>query len=99
MDTFTCPDYRNFTVLGNSYSDNYDYISLSMTKCVNGSGVICETNANIEAKMDTVLLNIILVNTYFDFDDYSSPVKTYMDDRYTYDLLPGYNKRNHVFLQ
>ena len=70
-----------------------------MSKCVNGSGIICQSPPNIDNKMKNILLNVILVNTYFDFDDYDSPVKTYMDDRYTYDLLPGYTIRNHVFLQ
>ena len=39
------------------------------------------------------------MNTFFNFDDYTNPIKTYIDGRFTFDLLPGYVKRNDVFIQ
>jgi hypothetical protein len=40
-----------------------------------------------------------MVNSYFDFDDYSSPVKTYLDDRILTGLLPGYVKSSWVYIR
>mmetsp|Transcript_43535 Transcript_43535/g.51243 ORF Transcript_43535/g.51243 Transcript_43535/m.51243 type:complete len:220 (-) Transcript_43535:172-831(-) len=40
-----------------------------------------------------------LVNTYFDFEDYSSPIKTYLDDQFTYDFVPNFNIESSVFLR
>lgn len=49
--------------------------------------------------MESINIDIILVNTFFDFNEYSNPVKTYMDDRYAFDLLPGYVKKSQVYVQ
>ena len=40
--------------------------------------------------MENTNINILMVNSYFDFDDYDEPVKTYLDDNLKFSLLPGY---------
>lgn len=37
-----------------------------------------------------------VVNRYFDFDDYKSPIKSFLDDRFTYMTLPGYKVNQNV---
>jgi len=44
-------------------------------------------------------LNLPFVNTYFDFDDYNSPVKTYIDGRLSYDLAATHKKSANAFVQ
>jgi len=44
-------------------------------------------------------IGIILVNSYFDAEDYDTPIKTYLDDRLFYNLLPGFTKTSHVYIQ
>jgi len=39
------------------------------------------------------------VNTYFDFDDYTDPVKPYIDNRFSFELLPNLMVTNNVYLQ
>ena len=37
----------------------------------------CKSSQVIDAAIDSSSIGIAMVNTYFDFDDYSSPIKTY----------------------
>jgi len=44
-------------------------------------------------------VTIYIVNSYFDYDDYNEPVKTYLDDRFTYTNLPGMTKASFIYIQ
>ena len=45
------------------------------------------------------MLNFVLINTYFDLNNYSSPVKTYLDDRINIAMTSGYTKTTLLFAQ
>jgi len=89
-----CSTDRNFLIQGNSLSEDFLYIELLLTKC-SGSG--CP--ADLNSKISKMKVEVPVVNTFFNFDDYQDPVKTYIDGRFSYDLLPGYVKTNYVFLK
>ena len=40
-----------------------------------------------------------LVNSYFDFDDYDDPIKTYLDDRFKFPLTSQFQKSITVYVQ
>lgn len=44
-------------------------------------------------------MDIVVVNSYFDFDDYDKPVKTYLDDRFYYNLLQNYRLDTTTYLR
>jgi len=44
-------------------------------------------------------IGIFVVNSYFDSDDYDSPVNTYIDDRFFYNLIPQYTKSSLIYIQ
>ena len=44
-------------------------------------------------------IDMVVANTYFDFDDYKDPVKTYIDDRFLYRLIPNFEKTNTAYIQ
>lgn len=37
-------------------------------------------------------LTVVTFNSYIDFEDYETPVKTYVSDRFSYQITPGSNK-------
>ena len=41
----------------------------------------------------------LCVNKYLDFNDYKTPIKSYVDDRYYYYILPSGCKLSRVYLQ
>ena len=97
---FYCPDSREFAALGNILSETYKYFEFNVNKCDNAtSPVVCATPAEIDAVQKTLEIDLYVVNSYFDFDDYNNPIKTYIDDRFYYNLIPGFTKLSAVKIQ
>mmetsp|Transcript_7776 Transcript_7776/g.6874 ORF Transcript_7776/g.6874 Transcript_7776/m.6874 type:complete len:107 (+) Transcript_7776:628-948(+) len=46
-----------------------------------------------------MVVEVYLVNSYFDSDDYKTPFNTYLDDRFSYNLIPEFTKQAFVFIQ
>ena len=69
---------------------------MSLEKCTGGG---CETDADINTQIGKLSIQIPFVNTYFDFDDYNDPVKTYIDDRLQFATLPTYVVSNSAHMQ
>ena len=89
----------DFKVQGNTYSDaEFKYFQVAILKC-DSSVSTWQSDADIDAEITNVSIDMAVVNTYFDFDDYENPIKTYLDDRFLFDLLPGYSYISDVFLQ
>jgi hypothetical protein len=82
--------------LANSYSNNFQIIEVTLTKCTGGG---CQSDADIENVIKNALVEVLIVNTYFDFDDYKTPVKQYLDDTFYVNLIPGFEKENKVYLR
>lgn len=94
IDAYLCPVNRNFSVQGNSLSDEgYLYLELTINKCTSG----CP--ADINDVLPLIQIESPFVNSFFDFDDYNDPVKNFIDGRLSSSILPGYNRRSDVFVQ
>ena len=62
--------------------------------------MICQDLSEIDAVIDNLKLEIDLVNSYLDFDEYSSsPVKHYIDDRFEYFLLSDREKVVNAYIK
>lgn len=53
----------------------------------------------INAALDVAELNMFIVNTYFDFDDYKTPVKSFFDDSFFYKFASGFNIENSIYIK
>jgi hypothetical protein len=108
ISNFLCPDtldielfgnlivyFLNIINLGNSYSSGYKSFEIVLLKCTVG----CQTDADIDDMVSQTSIDATVINTYFDFDDYDSPVKTYLDDRFLLDLIGGFNIKKKVYLR
>ena len=42
---------------------------------------------------------MILINTYYDFDNYTNPVKTYIDDKFYYNFVANYEKQTDIYIR
>ena len=74
---FYCPSSLNYTVQGNLYADAYSFIQIDVKPW---SGANCKTQAEIDSFVNGKIFNLAIINTYFDFDDYTSPIKTFIDN-------------------
>jgi len=99
-----CPSGRDLVVSGNSYSSNWSFFVINIQKCVGET--YWKTETEIDDEIPNIQVEITIVNTFFDFDDYEQPIQTYLDDRFFYTLLPdlklikyAYIRRNEVETQ
>ena len=101
IDDYLCPENNNFFVQGNSIANSYSFFDINITRWVNDteSDLIWGDEEEIDDILTDIELNIALVNSYFDFEDYDNPVKTYLDDRFRYNLVNSLEKFVVISLQ
>ena len=73
-----CPVNKQYNVAGNYLANNYQYVSVTLSKWTVGA---CKPTALINAALQGVVLSLVVKNNYMDFSDYVTPVKSYVDDR------------------
>ena len=80
ITNYLCPVQNNYTLHGDFNSREFHYIRSIITKWINST-----ENSNhwkAEEEIDRVVnsgyIDIALVNSYFDFDDYENPIKKYL---------------------
>ncbi|CAI2382333.1 unnamed protein product [Moneuplotes crassus] len=96
IDGYLCPSTRDFYVQGNSLSEEFLFIEMNVGKCRRDSPPCPD---DLDEFMSKLRIKIPFVNTYFDFDDYNDPVKTYIDGRFDHGIMNGFMVAHDVFLQ
>ena len=89
-------NFSSLYVQGNTYSDVYSYFELTIEKW---SGDGCKSSDEIRDAIINSWLDLPITNTYFDFDNYDQPVGTFIDDNYWYDLMPGFEKTDKLYIR
>ena len=93
----TCPLNKNYRVSGNYLSAIRRILNIRLYRWAGSP--LWHTKAEIDAKMQDTLFNVVIYNWYVDFDDYDSPIKAYFDDIYSYQLAPGFNKQLKLYIK
>ena len=65
-----------------------------MNRC---EGSSCQPSSIIEKSILGITANVAILNSYLDFNDYDTPVKSYLDDRASFYLLSAYSKVAKVY--
>ena len=95
--SLTCPLNKNYRVSGNYLSTIRRILNIRLYRCTGSP--LCHSKAEIDAKMNDILFNVVIYNWYVDFDDYETPIKSYIDDIYSYQLTPGFNKQLKLYVK
>lgn len=59
---------------------------------------MCETTSTINQIFEKVTIRVIMVNTYFDFNDYENPIHTNIEERNEFGI-EGMTKNLDIFIQ
>ena len=80
MDSYLCPQNNDYYLQGDFNSEVFSDVEILIYKCVNSTenNNHCKSDAEITNKVSTGYLDIAIVNSYFDFDDYQNPIKRYV---------------------
>ena len=72
IDQYICPSLNNFTIAASYYSTIFNYIRVKVYRWENStSSVICKSTADIENAVKVSTLRVPVMNTNFDFNNYS----------------------------
>ena len=87
--------------MGNNYADNFTYFEVSFKRWQgeDSKGNDCKSDSQIDEALNKASLAMAVINTYYDFDNYTSPVQTYFDDQFFYDFVAGFEKETDVYVR
>ena len=101
ISKYMCPNSNDLEVQGNMFAETYSYFEISMKRCIekDSKGNPCKSEEEINNAIDNTDFSLAMVNTYYDFDDYYSPVKDYLDDQIYFYFMHGFNKIVSVYIK
>ena len=85
LSTYVCPKNTDFFIRANFNSDNYEVIQITIEKW---SGSNCKSDTEINSVINKNYIEIALISSYFDFDDYENPIHYYLQDMNLFNLIP-----------
>ena len=85
LSTYVCPKNTDFFIRANFNSDNYEVIQITIEKW---SGSNCKSESEIKSVLNTNYIDIALISSYFDFEDYENPIHYYLQDMNLFNLIP-----------
>ena len=97
-----CPVNDDYIISGNFASEAYEYLQINLLECNPNDEnltITCKSPEEIRAYVTNGRFNMVLVNSYIDFDDYDTPIKTFLDDRYTYKIVYDYQKIAKLYVR
>lgn len=68
---YICVKSEDYELAGTTFSDDESYVRVQFSKCSSG----CDTDANIDAAIKNSFVNMITVDSYFDFSNYDDPIQ------------------------
>ena len=77
LQMFICPKNTDFYISGNFNSLNYEAIQVSLSKW---TGSNWKNDAEIDKVLSSIYIDFQVLSTYFDFNDFVNPVKSYLQD-------------------
>ena len=84
LATYVWPKNTDFFIRANFNSDNFEVVQITVAKC---AGSNWKSASEIEAVMNTHNIDLALISSYFDFDDYDNPIHYYLQDMNVFTLV------------
>ena len=95
-----CPQNNNYTLSGSFSSTKFKYLTVIVSKwSILLGDTNCATDAEINSKLDGAAVGLVVGNSYMDFDDYDTVIKSYVDDRFTYTIRSGTVKIPQIYVR
>ncbi|CAI2386664.1 unnamed protein product [Moneuplotes crassus] len=97
INDFYCPTTSDFVIQGNAISKDFTNFELNVKYCTDEWPTACPSDLN--DKINNLIVRVPFVNSYFDFDDYKNPVKTYIDGRFDLYMIDTLYQQQNAFIQ
>ncbi|CDW80946.1 UNKNOWN [Stylonychia lemnae] len=90
---------------GTLYGKNAQFLEIRVQPCIdptkenNINSTICATFEEQAVWWKNVNLLVYPVNTYFDFSDFTNPVKYFIDDTIFFPIMPSLGKQSFIYVR
>ena len=101
LSRYACPTSTDYYISSDYFASQFANLQVIVKRCINTTenGNHCKTDAEIEDKMNNSRMQAAIISTYFDYDDYENPIKTYLGPMDVISLIPGFTKSLEVRVQ
>ena len=101
LSRYACPTSTDYYISSDYFASQFANLQVIVKKCTNTTenGNHCKTDAEIEDKMNNSRMQAAIISTYFDYDDYNNPIKTFLGPMDIISLIPGFTKSLEVRVQ
>ena len=95
------PKSNDFYVMGNYLSSNLTYLEVNFSRWLisDSNGNPCQTDADITNAVNNAGVAILLLNTFYNFDNFTQPITTYFDDQIFFYLINDYSQEANVYIR
>ncbi|CDW90417.1 UNKNOWN [Stylonychia lemnae] len=88
IDDYYCPDLTNLTLQANFHAPQFQFLFLEFMKCKDKK--LCQNSTLLKKRIESSNIQIIVVSSFFEVDNYEQPVKYFMDDAF-YPMIDNMN--------
>ena len=101
LGTHLCPIGEDYFLVGDLNSRIFRHIEIFVVPCTNDTvaGVTWKPQEEIERVITSGFINTAITRSYFDFDDYDAPVKTFLSEADNHFLVPNLTTWIEYFVQ
>jgi len=100
IDRYVWIKSNNFTITGNRYSDSLKALLIEFRKCDPSKRSDWETDDSVVANhLSNQYVDILMIDSYFDSHSFDNPVKSYLTQKYFYQMSTTKYKNVLLFLK
>ena len=91
LDKHICPSNDDYYMVGDYNSKLFRDLEIYITPCNenNNEGVVWQPKEEIDRAIYNGYINIAITRSYFDFNDYENPVKTFLSESESFFMVEG----------
>ena len=101
LRTHLCPVEDDYYLVGDFNSKVFRHLEVFITPCKNDTvaGVTWKSQEEINNLINLGFINSAIIRSYFDFDDYENPVKTFLKEADNHYMVPNFTTWIEYFVQ
>jgi len=98
-DKFVWVKDDDYYLKSNWFADDYTIMAIRLMKWDPTTTPNCKSDEQINEFISGKYFEIMMVNRYFDSQNYTQPVRTTMTDQFYYTIHPEMTKQTHVYVE
>ena len=98
FDGYACLKSDDYAIGGNWYSDRSKYFIISLEEWDYNTNE-CATYNEINSNAASFDLDIIILDRYFDLENFEQPIKSYLTDGHFYGMVPWETRHSRIYIQ